>query len=292
MKHRLTKGLIEEYGAFLRQEEKALRTIEKYLRDVNRFYRFLVEGRDEEEAVFGKEQVMEYKEALLRQYRISSINSMLVALNRFLDYAGWSECRVRQFKVQKAFFCREDRYLTKREYERLLEQARCQGDFQLSLIMQTICSTGIRVGELSFVDVKAVENGCTMICNKGKTRMVFLPKPLVKLLKEYCRKRKITDGAVFVSNCGKIMDRSVIWRKMKRLCQGAGVDEKKVFPHNLRHLFAFTFYRAKKDLLRLAEILGHTSIETTRIYTATTGREHVKLISRLGLVYSPQVMIT
>lgn len=281
MGHSITSEMIENYRDYLIREEKSSRTIEKYIRDIRCFSAYL-----KKEPYFSKERVLEYKEYLQSQYKISSANSMLVALNRFFDYVGWSDCRVRQFKVQKTFFCKEERYLTQREYERLVKQAEKEGDIQLSLIMQTICSTGIRVGELRFVDINSLKKGYVTISSKGKIRTVFLPKPLIPLLKAFCREKRITAGPVFTASNGKAVDRSVIWRKMKQLCKGAKVDAKKVFPHNLRHLFSFTFYQMKKDLLRLAEILGHTSIETTRIYTATTGKEHVKLISGLGLVYS------
>lgn len=279
MKKKMEQKLIEEYRGRLREEEKSKLTIEKYIRDIMRFYDGLPDDK-----YFDKGDVLKYKEYLQENYQISSANSMLVALNRFFQYMGWEDCRVRQFKVQKSFFCQRDRFMTRGEYERLVECAEQAGDDQLSLIMQTICSTGIRVGELRFVDVKAVNAGYAYISNKGKTRIVFLPRPLIRMLKIFCKREQISEGPVFISNRKQAVDRSVIWRKMKKLCRKSGVDEKKVFPHNLRHLFALTFYRARKDLLRLAEILGHSSIETTRIYTATPGNEHVRLLSRLGLV--------
>lgn len=279
MKRTMEIRLIESYRNKLEEDEKSKLTVEKYIRDIMRFYGFLSEDRE-----FDKGKVMEYKEYLAKNYQISSANSMLVALNRFFQYTGWEECKVRQFKVQKTFYCQRDRFMTRAEYGRLVDCAKRAGDEQLSLIMQTICSTGIRVGELGFVNVKAVNAGYAYINNKGKSRIVFLPKPLIRILKAFCKKKSITEGPVFVSKNKRAVDRSVIWRKMKKLCRKAGVNERKVFPHNLRHLFALTFYRAKKDLLRLAEILGHSSIETTRIYTATPGNEHVRLLSRLGLV--------
>lgn len=270
---------IQKYEGILYEEEKSKLTIEKYIRDIMHFYRFLPQGK-----AVNKEQVIAYKQYLKESYRVSSANSMLVALNRFFEYMGWSDCKVQQFKIQKTFFCRNDSFISKKEYERLIESAERKGDIQLNLIMQTICSTGIRVSELSAIDVKAVEAGYAYVTNKGKSRVVFLPKALVRLLKMYLIRNGITSGPVFISRNGRAVDRSVIWRRMKKLCQDAGIDAKKVFPHNLRHLFALTFYRLKKDLLRLAEVLGHASIETTRIYTATTGEEHKKIISQLGLV--------
>lgn len=270
---------IKEYESKLHEEEKSKLTIEKYIRDIRHFYNFLPQGKR-----VNKERVIAYKQHLKEYYRVSSANSMLVALNRFFEYLGWGDCKVQQFKIQKTFFCRNDSFISKKEYEKLIESAERKGDFQLNLIMQTICSTGIRVSELSAIDVKAVAAGYAYVDNKGKSRVIFLPKALVRLLKTYLFKTGITSGPVFVSRNGSAVDRSVIWRRMKKLCRDAGIDAKKVFPHNLRHLFALTFYRLKKDLLRLAEVLGHASIETTRIYTATTGEEHKKIISQLGLV--------
>lgn len=279
MKRKMNAALIQAYQASLKEEEKSRLTIDKYMRDILHFYNYLSSDKCVDKSV-----VMEYKEYLQKKYQISSANSMLAALNGFFSHLGWIECKVRQFKIQKMFFCQKDRFITKAEYERLVMEAEKHGDYQLSLIMQSICSTGIRVSELKFIDVKAINTGYACITNKGKSRIVFLPGALTRLLKIYCKEQGITKGPVFVSRNNRAVDRSVVWRKMKQLCKKAGVDEKKVFPHNLRHLFAFTFYRAKKDLLRLAEILGHSSIETTRLYTAATGKEHMQLLSRLGLV--------
>ncbi|WP_125143257.1 tyrosine-type recombinase/integrase [Clostridium transplantifaecale] len=270
---------IKRYERKLYEEEKSKLTIEKYIRDIMHFYRFLPQGKR-----VNKEQSIAYKQYLKEHYRVSSANSMLVALNRFFEYMGWNDFKVQQFKIQKTFFCRNDSFMSKKEYERLIESAQRKGDLQLNLIMQTICSTGIRISELSAIDVKAVAAGYAYVDNKGKSRVIFLPKALVRVLKTYLSKTGITSGPVFISSKGNAVDRSVVWRRMKRLCQDTGIDAKKVFPHNLRHLFALTFYRLKKDLLRLAEVLGHASIETTRIYTATTGEEHKRIISQLGLV--------
>lgn len=270
---------IKRYERKLYEEEKSKLTIEKYIRDIMHFYRFLPQGKR-----VNKEQSIAYKQYLKERYRVSSANSMLVALNRFFEYLGWNDCKVQQFKRQKTFFCRNDSFISKKEYERLIESAQRKGDLQLNLIMQTICSTGIRISELSAIDVKAVAAGYAYVDNKGKSRVIFLPKALVRVLKTYLSKTGITSGPVFVSSKGSAVDRSVVWRRMKRLCQDTGIEAKKVFPHNLRHLFALTFYQLKKDLLRLAEVLGHASIETTRIYTATTGEEHKRIISQLGLV--------
>lgn len=271
---------IEDYAKFLCMEEKSRLTIEKYIRDLKHFYYFLSENKRVD-----KECVISYKEYLREKYRVSSANSMLAALNGFFDYLGWEDCRVKQFKIQKVLFCQQDKQLTKKEYERLLDTSSLLGEKQLNLIMQTICSTGIRVSELRYITVEAVNSGYAYIDNKGKSRIIFLPQPLAKILKTYCSREGITRGAVFINRKKECVSRYYIWKKMKELCSKSGVNPKKVFPHNLRHLFAFTFYRIEKDLLRLAEVLGHSSIETTRIYTATNGKEHYKIISRLGLVY-------
>lgn len=275
----LQKEDIYQFQKKLEEEEKAVLTMKKYLHDILMFYEYLPIDKK-----VTKERVLAYKQYLKEHYQISSANSMLAAFNLFLSYQGWNTCKVKQFKVQRVFFCRQDKFLSKDEYERIVNCAKRKGKEQLSLIMQTICSTGIRVSELCYIDVQAVRRGKALIHNKGKSRVVFLPKELLWLLREYCKSHQIHNGPIFLSKRGKPMDRSVIWRQMKSLCKEAKVEESKVFPHNLRHLFALTFYKVKKDLLRLAEILGHTSIETTRIYTLTTEGEQQQLLSQLGLV--------
>lgn len=280
MERILKQEYINEFALHLSREEKSSLTVEKYVRDTRHFYDFLAEGKNVD-----KERVIAYKEYLKDRYRVSSANSMLAALNAFLDFRGWGDCRVKQFKIQRVLFCGQEKQLTKKEYERLLNTSLSKGSMQLNLIMQAICSTGIRVSELQYITVKAVNSGYAYINNKGKARLIFLPQPLMELLKEFCSRQGITRGPVFVDRKGVAVSRYCIWKKMKGLCKDAGVAPEKVFPHNLRHLFAFTFYRLEKDLLRLAEVLGHSSIETTRIYTATNGKEHRKIISRLGLVY-------
>ena len=276
----LDQAHIKAYAEHLYREEKAKLTIEKYVRDIRHFYEYLPA-----EKVVDRERVILYKEYLRGTYRVSSANSMLAALNVFFDYMGWGECRVKQFKTQKMFFCMQERQLTKKEYESLLNTASLDGDTQLNLIMQTICSTGIRVSELQYITVKDIRSGYAYIRNKGKSRVIFLPRPLMKVLNTFCRREDITKGPVFVNKNNRPIDRYTIWKKMKSLCSKSCVDAQKVFPHNLRHLFAFTFYSLEKDLLRLAEVLGHSSIETTRIYTTSNGEEHQNIISRLGLVY-------
>lgn len=280
MERVLTLGFINQYENHLYEEEKAKLTIKKYLRDIKKFYDYLPEEKTVE-----KKKVIEYKEYLKNNYQVSSVNSMLVALNRFLEYAGWSDCKVHQLKIQRTLFCKKETCLTKAEYVHLIKTAKKEGDIQLNLLMQTICSTGIRVSELQYITVQSLQSEYAQINNKGKNRIIFLPRPLVEILKSYCNANEIKSGPIFISKSKEPLSRNTIWKKMKRLCIKANVDERKVFPHNLRHLFAFTFYRSEQNLLRLAEVLGHSSIETTRIYTVTTGEEHQKLISKLGLVY-------
>lgn len=280
MERILEQSHINDYAKYLYMEEKSNLTVEKYTRDLKHFYDFLPSDKRVE-----KERVILYKDYLKDNYRVSSANSMLAALNVFFDYIGWKDCRVKQFKTQKLMFCSQDKQLTKKEYERLLNASAAAGNMQLNLIMQTICSTGIRVSELQYITVKAVNSGYAYICNKGKSRLIFLPQPLMGVLKAFCDREGVTRGPVFVNRNGRAVSRYGVWKKMKDLCVRACVDPEKVFPHNLRHLFAFTFYRQEKDLLRLAEVLGHSSIETTRIYTSSDGKEHRKIISRLGLVY-------
>ena len=220
----------------------------------------------------------------MEKYAPATVNSMLTAVNGYLRFYGWSGIAVKLLRVQKALFTDESRELTRAEYVRLVQAARRRDNERLALVIQTICATGIRVSELRFITVEAVYRGRAEISNKGKRRMVFLPERLRKLLKSYAKGQKKTAGAVFTTRTGKVLDRSNIWRDMKALCESAGVAPEKVFPHSLRHLFARTFYSLERDLSRLADILGHSSIVTTRIYTAESGAVHARQMGRLGLV--------
>ena len=272
------KKTVEAFERHLYYEEKAELTIQKYLRDIRQFLGYVGDRE------ITKDLVLEYKRDLKERYQISSINSMLAAVNLFLEFSGLGDCKVKQYRIQKMFFCRNDEYLTQEEYRRLVMTAERRGEEKLSLIMQTLCSTGLRISELPFVTVQAVKAGSVCVTNKGKTRLLNFSPQLCRMLLYYCKKTGIREGVIFISGKGAPMDRSVIWRKMKGICQEAGVAEKKVFPHNLRHLFAVTFYQKKKDLLCLAEILGHASVETTRLYTRRAGAEFEKLLAGLGLV--------
>lgn len=275
---RITSEAVEEYREYLYEREMGRATIEKYLRDLKVFRHFL----GEEEVL--REQVLRYKQLLEKKYRASSVNSMLAALNRFFQFSGWNDCIVKQVRIQRNLFLEEEKMLTRTEYEKLLEAAGKRKNERLFCLMQAICSTGIRVSEHRFITVEALKKGRAQVWNKGKERVIFLPEELCGLLQDYCRSKNIKSGSVFVTRNGKPLDRSNIWAMMKRLCVEAGVDKCKVFPHNLRHLFAFTFYSVEKDLVRLADVLGHSNMETTRIYTASTGREHRQQLSRMNLV--------
>lgn len=214
----------------------------------------------------------------------ATVNSILAAVNGFFRFMGWKDIAVKLLKIQKALFCDERRELTRAEYVRLVSAAQKVGNERLSLVMQTICATGTRVSELRFITVEAVTTGRAEICNKGKRRTVFLPGRLRRLLRKYLQKQKKTAGAVFTTRTGRPLDRSNIWRDMKALCESADVEPGKVFPLNLRHLFARTYYSLEKDLSRMADILGHSSVNTTRIYTMESGGVHQRQLERMGLI--------
>ena len=278
MLYQITDQKITCYRVVLQEEEKSRATIEKYIRDVERLQRFL-SGQQ-----LSKARLIEYKEFLCEKYEVSSVNSMLAAVNHYLGYIGKSEWKLKQRKVQKLFFQNEEKELTRTEYFRLVQTANKQGNQRLSLILQTICTTGIRVSELSFITMDAVKNGRAIIQNKGKRRVILLPRQLCQILSVYMKSQNRMEGEVFVTAGGKPVDRSNIWREMKSLCNAAGVEEEKVFPHNLRHLFARTYYTKEKDLSRLADILGHSNVNTTRIYTMENGMMHARQMERLGLL--------
>lgn len=279
-KRTLSMQLIERYVEQLRSEEKAEATLEKYRRDIYAFYRFLPLDKKLE-----KEQVIAYKKYLKdKKYAVSSINSMLVAVNGFAAYLGASDCRVKLFKQQRSTFCDQSRELTKEEYLRLVQTAEKNGNPRLALLLQTICSTGIRVSELKYITVQALKMQEAQVQSKGKLRKILLPKILCVRLLRYCRERSIRKGSVFVSRNGCPLDRTNIWASMKKLCAQAKVAAQKVFPHNLRHLFARTFYRQHKDIVRLADVLGHSSVDTTRIYTLTSGNEQLGQLEKLRLL--------
>lgn len=264
---------------YLLEEERSAATIEKYGRDVLSFLSWL---SDREE--ISKEVVVGYKQAIIGKYKTTSANSMLVSVNRFLDFIGKKDCQVKLFKIQRNPFRKKDKELTKEEYNRLILAAKAKSSSRLFLMIQAICSTGIRVSEHRFITREALERGRITIYNKGKERVVFLPKKLKKCLLQYCRQNGIYSGSVFVTKNGTPVNRCNVWAEMKALCKEAGVSPEKVFPHNLRHLFAVTYYRMQKDIVHLADILGHSNIEYTRIYTFTSEEEHARVLSRMCLL--------
>lgn len=273
----LNRRYLDCFRDYLRREEKSPATVEKYLRDARRF--FASAGGQP----VTKQLVVSYKQELVaRGYAVRSVNSMLASVNSLLAFLGWEDCRVKSLRCQREVFCPEERELTRREYLTLLEAAR--GQPRLSLLMKTICGTGIRVSELRYFTVEALRRGEIVIRCKSKTRTILVPGKLKKLLLDYAKKQGITAGPVFVTSGGKPMDRSNIWAQMKKLCEKAGVKASKVFPHNLRKLFARTFYTMEKDIAKLADLLGHSSIDTTRIYIMSTGTEHRRRLERMGLV--------
>lgn len=279
MKKRIiTKQTIKSFEKYLVENEKAEATIQKYMRDIRYFAESIAEQ------TLDKLVILNYKAMLEKDYAIRSANSMLAALNAFLRFAGWQDLCVKQFKVQKEAYCSEEKELTKAEYTALVRAAEEKKNERLSLVVQTICGTGIRVSELQSITVEAVRRGEAVVSCKGKTRKIFIVKALQKKLLRYAMEQGITAGILFVTKYGKPLDRSNIWRQMKDLCAQAGVSSQKVFPHNLRHLFARTFYSIEKDIAKLADILGHANINTTRIYIITSGAEHQRRMENMRLI--------
>ncbi len=277
--HILTEERIAAYGRDLATEERSHGTIENYLRHVRIFAAWL------NGVPATKEQAAGWKEYLLSQgYAPTTINSMLAALNGLFRFLGWDECRVKFLKVQRRLFRDAGRELTRPEYEHLLETAKERGQDRLALLMEAICATGIRVSEVRYITVEAAQRGRAEISLKGKIRTILLPRKLCRKLLKYAKKNKTVSGEIFLTRNGTSLSRRQIWAELKHLCKYAGVEPSKVFPHNLRHLFATIFYKACKDIVRLADVLGHSSIETTRIYLVTSGTEHIRQLERLGLV--------
>lgn len=280
MKQRETfgHGAIQSYLEYLREEERSELTIQKYHRDILRFSRFAGDNP-------GKSMLLAWKAHLEQaNYAPQTINSMLAAVNSFFDFLGQGSQRVKPLKCQRTIFRAKEQELTKAEYLRLLETARRQGKERLFLIMETVCATGIRISELRYITVQAAKTRRAVVECKGKRRMILIPKKLCAQLLKWAKRRRVTGGAVFQTKGGRPVDRSNIWREMKRLSGTAGVDPQEIFPHNLRHLFAVVFYTAEKDIAKLADVLGHASSNTTRIYIMETGAEHERQLSRLGLM--------
>lgn len=274
----LTADIIENFRKNLELQEKSTSTIEKYIRDVKAFSVYA------ENAAITKEKVIAYKKYLGNNYAVRSVNSMLASINSLFSFLGWHDLRVKSLKLQQQVFCPEEKELTKAEYARLCKTAERKHNERLNLILQTICGTGIRVSELQFITVEAVKNGEAIVNCKAKTRAVFIVKELKQKLLRYAAEQNIKSGMIFVTRTGKPISRTNIWREMKDLCEEANVNPKKVFPHNLRHLFARVFYGIEKDIAKLADILGHSSINTTRIYIISTGTEHRKRMENMHLI--------
>ena len=274
----ITNEIVSNFKLYLYEEERSDNTIEKYMRDIRFFCEWLGDkGVD-------KSLVLAYKNELCKRYQPASVNSILSSLNALFMFMNWYELKVKTLKIQRRIFADKEKELTKAEYDRLLSAAKYKKNERLYYLMQTIGSTGIRISELKYVTVDAVNAGQAVINCKGKIRQVFLPKQLCIMLKAYIKQRNIKNGSVFITRSGKPLDRSTVWKMLKSLCKSANVPKDKVFPHNFRHLFARTFYSLQKDIVRLADILGHSSINTTRIYTIETGEIHCRQIQRLGLL--------
>ncbi len=275
---KITNEMIQDYKNYLITEEKSEVTIEKYVRDIKALSLWL------QERELTKQDLLSYKAKLVQEYAPASVNSAIASINGFLMFNNLYDLKIKNLKIQKQLFCQSEKELTKNEYERLLKAAKDKNNERLYYLMQTICSTGIRVSELKFITVEAIHNKTAVINCKGKMRIVFLPGKLCKILNSYIKKNNIKSGSVFISKNGRPLDRSNIWSDMKKICESAGVSKDKVFPHNLRHLFARTYYSLQKDIVRLADILGHSSVDTTRIYTMETGEEHRKQIEKMHLL--------
>lgn len=277
--NRIIAEKITGFAQYLRQAERSSGTIENYLRHVRAFAAWLGGGPVSKEAAAG------WKAHLIdKGYCPTTINAMLGGLNRFLAFVGWQECQVKALRLQRQLFRDDSKELTRAEYDRLITAAHTLGRERLALLMETICATGIRVSEVQYLTVEAVERGKAEISLKGKIRTILIPGKLRKKLLKFAHKNKTASGEIFLTRNGKGMSRKQIWAEMKALCERAGVAPSKVFPHNLRHLFARTFYKVCRDVAKLADVLGHSSIETTRIYLISTGAEHAKELERLGLV--------
>lgn len=267
---------IQRFEQYLYERENAIATIQKYKTDIRTFFRFLGEERTVDKA-----KLLAYKEWLVERYAVSSVNSILAALNQFLEFFDAPHLKVKRIKLQKNLFLQEEKELTKQEYKKLLQAARSEGKEQLALCMETIAATGIRISELQYFTLESVKRGRIEIYNKGKYRRIFLPKVIRQKLLYFCKQQKIRSGHIFITKNGKPKDRSNIWSEMKALNKKAGIDGRKIFPHNLRHLFARVYYQCTKDLAGLADLLGHSSLNVTRIYTSNTGKIYQKQLDHM-----------
>ena len=278
-KLQLTEQAFDQFEDYLRHDEREESTIEAYLRSLTRFSEW-ADGR-----AVTKELAMEWKTVLAESgYRPISVNAMLAAVNKFFTCMGREDCKVKYLKLQRQMFRKSEKDLSKEEYQRLVQAAHEKGDLRMELILETICATGIRVGELKYITLETVRAGVAEIALKGKIRTILLPHRLCRKLQKYAKQQKIASGKLFLTQDGLPVSRQSIWTRMKALCEAAGVERSKVFPHNLRSLFARSFYGSCHDVVRLADVLGHSSIETTRIYLMSTGKEYLRQLDKLGLV--------
>ena len=278
-KLQLTEQVFDQFEDYLRHDEREESTIEAYLRSLTRFAEW-ADGR-----AVTKELAMEWKAALAEAgYRPISVNAMLAAVNKFFICMGREDCKVKYLKLQRQMFRKSEKDLSKEEYQRLVQAAHEKGDLRMELILETICATGIRVGELKYITLEAVRAGVAEIALKGKIRTILLPRRLCRKQQKYAKQQKIASGKIFLTQDGLPVSRQYVWTRMKALCEPAGVERTKAFPHNLRSLFARSFYGSCHDVVRLADVLGHSSIETTRIYLMSTGKEYLRQLDKLGLV--------
>ncbi len=277
--HQVTMEQITAFGRYLQKAERSSGTIEKYLRDAAAFVRWLAgEPLTRERTAAWRDDLLE------RGYAPVTVNSMTAAVNQLFSFLGWEDCKVKALKIQRKLFRDDRRELTREEYQRLLDAAHGLGRERLALLLETICATGIRVSEVKYITVEAARAGRAEVSLKGKLRTILLPGKLCRKLKKYARAQKTASGEIFRTRSGKSLSRRQIWAEMKRLCKSAGVAPSKVFPHNLRHLFARTFYKVCRDVVKLADVLGHSSIETTRIYLISTGAEHAGILRKMRLI--------
>ena len=277
--HDFHKREILKFTEYLRQQERSEATIKKYNHTLETFYCWLPEKK-----LVDKALAMQYKEELCKTHAPAGVNTILAALNGFFRFMGWHDCTVKALRIQRRIFSAPDEELSREEYLRLVDAAEQKRDRQLSLLLQLMASTGIRVSEIRYVTVEALGHNQVQIRLKGKIRTILLPGKLCHKLRKYQRQQKITSGPLFLSRSGNPLDRRSIWSRMKRICSAAKVKREKVYPHNLRHLFARAFYHVQKDIAKLADVLGHSSIETTRIYLLSSGQEHKKILDRLNLL--------
>ncbi len=273
----ITTSIIAAYKEYLISEERSPVTVEKYIRDVAAFAEYA------QMTEITKDTVLAYKKQIMQNYAASSVNSMLSSINNLFAFLSWHDLKVKTLKIQRQIFCSEEKELTKAEYARLCKAAEMRNE-RLKLILQTICGTGIRVSELQYITVEAAKQGEAVVNCKAKTRIIFIIKELRKKLLRYASEQNIKTGMIFITKAGNPINRTNIWREMKSLCKAANVNPQKVFPHNLRHLFARVFYGIEKDIVKLADILGHSSINTTRIYIVSTGTEHRRRMENMHLI--------